>query len=92
VLRAAGPLDRVLGATDAPVTRVRSGDAERLAAALRGHGLSVQSDGSGMLLVHGTPPERVGAIAAQHGVALAELVAVSRSLEDAFFELTEGVA
>jgi ABC-2 type transport system ATP-binding protein len=92
VLRAAGPLEGVLGVADAPVTRVRSADAERLTAALRGHGVSVESDGSDALLVPGTPPERVGAIAAQHGVALAELVAVSRSLEDAFFELTEGVA
>jgi ABC-2 type transport system ATP-binding protein len=92
VLRAAGPLDRVLGAADGPVTRVRSADAQRLAAALRGHGLSVESDGSDALLVRATPPDRVGAVAAQHGVALAELVAVSRSLEDAFFELTEGAA
>jgi hypothetical protein len=31
-------------------------------------------------------------VAADHQVALAELVAVARSLEDVFFELTEGEA
>jgi ABC-2 type transport system ATP-binding protein len=40
------------------------------------------------LLVRGTPPDAVGAVAAEHGIALSELVAVSRSLEEAFFELT----
>ena len=32
----------------------------------------------------------IGEIAAEHRVALSELVAVSRSLEDAFLELTGG--
>ena len=35
-------------------------------------------------------PEAVGRVAADHGIALSELVAASRSLEDAFFELTGG--
>jgi hypothetical protein len=43
-------------------------------------------------MVRGVTPEVVGEIAAEHRVALAELVAVSRSLEDVFFELTEGEA
>ena len=34
-------------------------------------------------------PRLVGAVAAEHGVPLSELVAVSRSLEDAFLDLTE---
>jgi ABC-2 type transport system ATP-binding protein len=88
-LRASGPLDVVLeGARDA-VTRVRSADTERLATALRDRSLAVERDGAGTLLVPGAAPELVGAVAAEHGVALAELVAVSRSLEDAFFDLTE---
>jgi hypothetical protein len=37
-------------------------------------------------------PDVVGTVAAEHRVALVELVAVSRSLEEAFFELTEGEA
>jgi ABC-2 type transport system ATP-binding protein len=44
------------------------------------------------LLVRGASPEAVGAVAAEHGIALSELVAVSRSLEDAFFELTAEAA
>jgi ABC-2 type transport system ATP-binding protein len=88
-LRGSGPLETVLGGSDGPVTRVRSADADRLAALLRERDHLVEADGAGTLLVRGTAPEAVGQVAAEHGVALAELVAVSRSLEEAFFELTE---
>jgi ABC-2 type transport system ATP-binding protein len=87
-LRGSGPLEQVLGGADGPVTRVRSAEDERLAGLLRDQGLVVD-DGAGALLVRGAPPERVGAVAAEHGVALVELVAAARSLEEAFFELTE---
>jgi ABC-2 type transport system ATP-binding protein len=87
VLRASGPLEGVLGGSDGPVTRVRTAEAERLAALLRERGMLVDPEGS-KLMVRGTAPEAVGAVAAEHGVALAELVAVARSLEEAFFELT----
>jgi ABC-2 type transport system ATP-binding protein len=89
VLRGSGPLESVLGGADGPVTRVRAADAERLAGLLREDNHFVEPDGSGALLVRGTEPEVVGRVAADHQVALAELVAVSRSLEDVFFELTE---
>ncbi len=92
VLRDSGPLERVLGGADGPVTRVRSADAERLAGLLRQRATPVEPDGPGTLLVSGTAPAVVGAVAAEHGVALSELVAVSRSLEDAFLELTEEAA
>jgi ABC-2 type transport system ATP-binding protein len=88
-LRGSGPLERVLGGTDGPVTRVRAPEADRLAGLLRQRDHAVDVDGAGALLVRGTPPEAVGRVAADHGIALAELVAVSRSLEEAFFELTE---
>jgi ABC-2 type transport system ATP-binding protein len=88
-LRGAGPLESVLGGTDGPVTRVRAGEGERLATLLREGGHAVDADGAGVLLVRGSTPEAVGAVAAEHGVALSELVAVSRSLEEAFFEMTE---
>ncbi len=87
-LRGSGPLEQVLGGADGPVTRVRSAEDERLAGLLREQGLVVD-DGAGALLVRGAPPERVGVVAAEHGVALVELVAAARSLEEAFFELTE---
>ena len=88
-LRASGALESVLGTPDGPVTRVRSADAERLAGLLRERGIAVEPQDLNALLVR-RAPEVVGAIAAEHGVALVELVAVSRSLEEAFFELTEG--
>jgi hypothetical protein len=50
----------------------------------------VNTGDTGALLVPGTRPEIVGQVAADKGVALAELVAVSRSLEEVFFELTGG--
>jgi ABC-2 type transport system ATP-binding protein len=90
VLRGSGPLESVLGgSTDGPVTRVRAADADRLAALLRERSHFVEPDGDDALLVRGAPPEAVGEVAAEHRVVLSELVAVSRSLEDAFFELTE---
>ena len=82
----------MLGATGAPVTRVRAGELERLGELLRAQGLAVEPQSSGALLVAGVTPEQVGAVAAEHGVALSELVAVSRSLEDAFLELTSVAA
>ena len=91
-LRASGPLQQVLGAAEGAVTRVRAADNERLAAALRERGITVDEDASGALVALGTPPETVGQVAAEHGLALVELGAVSRSLEDVFFELTEDTA
>ena len=91
-LRASGPLQQVLGAAEGAVTRVRAADNERLAAALRERGISVDEEASGALVALGTPPEVVGQVAAEHGLALVELGVVSRSLEDVFFELTEDEA
>jgi ABC-2 type transport system ATP-binding protein len=90
VLRASGTLDQVLGGADGPVTRVRARDADRLAGLLREQDHAVEPETDGALLVRGAAPEAVGEVAAEHRVALSELVAVSRSLEDVFFELTEG--
>jgi ABC-2 type transport system ATP-binding protein len=89
VLRANGPLEQVLGAADGPASRVRSADPGRLAALLRERGFAVENGTVDGLIVRGAPPEAVGAIACEHRVALVELGAVSRSLEDVFFELTE---
>jgi ABC-2 type transport system ATP-binding protein len=106
VLRANGTLESVLGGTDGPVTRVRAGEAVRLADALRARGMDVEGDAgtpagdgpvanrlsAGALIVRGFAPDAVGAVAAEHAIALSELVAVSRSLEDAFLELTAEAA
>ncbi len=88
-LRASGPLETVLGTADGPTTRVRAADRDALLAALSSAGIAVDPEPSGSFLARGTAPEAVGLAAAGHGVALTELVAVARSLEDAFFELTQ---
>jgi ABC-2 type transport system ATP-binding protein len=91
ILRASGPLELVLGSAEdgGPVTRVGSADSDRLAALLRERGVAVEPDGAGILLARGAPPELVGQVAADHRIALFELGAQRRSLEDAFFALTE---
>ena len=88
-LRGSGTLQSVLGGSNGPVTRVRAADAERLAFVLRDRVQAVEPNGNGTLLVRGAPTELVGEVAAEHRLVLSELVAVSRSLEDAFLELTE---
>jgi ABC-2 type transport system ATP-binding protein len=90
-LRASGPLEQVLGATNGsgPVTRVRTADGDRLAGLLRQRGITLESNGSGVLLARGVAPEVVGAVAAEHRVPLVELGAESLSLEEAFLSLTE---
>jgi ABC-2 type transport system ATP-binding protein len=89
VMRAGGPLESVLGSPDGPVTKVRAASGDQLLAALRVRGVTAEPDGSNGLIVRGTSPEVVGEIANDERIALAELVAVSRSLEEAFFDITE---
>jgi ABC-2 type transport system ATP-binding protein len=99
-LRASGPLERVLGeagrgdgnGAGGAATVVRAQEGGRLADALRGAGHGVEPAPDGALLVRGAAPEDVGLIAAEHGIALAELRAVAPTLEDAFLALTEAVA
>jgi ABC-2 type transport system ATP-binding protein len=89
VMRASGPIERVLGGGGEPIARVRSSDSERLAGLLRERGITVDGQTGDLLLVHGVPPEAVGEVAAEHRVVLRELGVQTRSLEEAFFELTE---
>ena len=89
-LRASGPLDEVLAQAEGGGTRVRARDLEALSAGLRASGIEFTEAETGALLVHGAAPEAVGAAANEQHVPLSELVAVGRSLEDVFFELTGG--
>jgi ABC-2 type transport system ATP-binding protein len=72
--------------------RVRTSEGERLAAALRADGLRVVPNGDGELRVSGADAARVGTIAFRAGVPILELTQERASLEDVFFELTEGDA
>jgi ABC-2 type transport system ATP-binding protein len=69
-------------------TVVRAVDAAGLTRALQAAGFAVQHGDDGALLVAGTDPSQVGAIAATAGLALIDLRPVERGLEDLFFQLT----
>jgi ABC-2 type transport system ATP-binding protein len=68
-------------------TTVRSPAADRLAELLGEGGITATTTGDGRLSVV-APPERVGEIAAQHGIVLHELSVERASLEEVFLELT----
>jgi ABC-2 type transport system ATP-binding protein len=87
-LRGQGTLEQVLGGADGPATVVQGKDPERLAAALMRSGYRVERERD-QLTVTGATPEQVGEIANSEQVALMHLTPRSRSLEAAFFELTE---
>jgi ABC-2 type transport system ATP-binding protein len=70
--------------------RVRTTDGARLTAVLRGQGIQVDPDGDGDLRVHGADAARVGTLAFEAGVPVLELRQEDATLEDVFFELTEG--
>ena len=68
-------------------TMVRSPTAGELAARLAGASIDTTDAGDGRLIVN-APPERVGEIAAEHGIVLHELSVERASLEEVFLELT----
>ena len=74
---------RVKGCTEA---------AARAASVLAGAGATVAPAGPQMLTVSGLPAERVVAVLAGGGVPFAEVTSHRASLEEAYLELTDGVA
>ncbi len=74
-------------AVAAGAARVRSPEAQRLAALLVEAGLEARAIGDGALAVS-APPERVGEIAAEGRIVLHELTAERATLEEVFLELT----
>ncbi|MDT0463638.1 ABC transporter ATP-binding protein [Streptomyces gibsoniae] len=70
------------------VVRVRTDEVGRLASLLAGPDVSIVSEEPGVLQVTGLAGERIGRIAADNGIALAELTPQRASLEEAFMELT----
>jgi ABC-2 type transport system ATP-binding protein len=86
-LRAQGTLERVLGGVDGPVTEVVAEDPAALASALRAAGLAARREGA-TLVVPNADPAQVGRIAGAAGLTLLLLAPRSRSLEQAFFDLT----
>ncbi|HXV94632.1 MAG TPA: ATP-binding cassette domain-containing protein [Pseudonocardia sp.] len=86
----AGSVRELLGGGDG--VRVHTPQADRLLDLLRRDGVAAEPAGPGVLLVPGATPRAVGELAARHGIALDELHAVRRSLEDVFFALTSPAA
>jgi ABC-2 type transport system ATP-binding protein len=84
--------DVIARSTDQSV-RVRTPDADRLAALIAGAGGKAVPDpsgsGAGLLTVTGLPASRIGELAASGAVVLHELTPMA-SLEEAFMELTSG--
>ncbi|WP_028057872.1 ATP-binding cassette domain-containing protein [Candidatus Solirubrobacter pratensis] len=70
------------------LVRVRSPHATRLRELLLGDGVTVRSDGPGILEVGGLAIEEIGDRAATEGLTLHELSAHQASLEAAFMEMT----
>jgi ABC-2 type transport system ATP-binding protein len=68
--------------------RVRTKEADKLRELLTGPDVTVSSPEPGVLLVTGFSSEWIGQIAAEEGIALAELTPQQASLEEAFMELT----
>ncbi|CAA9510482.1 MAG: Efflux ABC transporter, ATP-binding protein [uncultured Solirubrobacteraceae bacterium] len=86
-LRARGTLAEVLG-HEGGGAAVRSPDSDRLASLLTAQGAKISRTGPDELLVGGMPAARVGEVAAAERLVLHALGDRSRSLEDAFLELT----
>ncbi|MFJ9901047.1 ABC transporter ATP-binding protein [Streptomyces sp. NPDC091280] len=70
------------------MVRVRTNEAEKLRELLAGPDITVSSQEPGVLLVTGITSEWIGRVAAEEGIALAELTPQQASLEEAFMELT----
>jgi ABC-2 type transport system ATP-binding protein len=84
---AQAPLAELL-ATGRGGTRVAGPDVPRLAEVLTADGAEVEAAGDGAIVVHDRNGEEVGRAIAEHRIVIAELTAVSTSLEEIFFELT----
>ncbi|GAA4922912.1 ATP-binding cassette domain-containing protein [Nonomuraea thailandensis] len=85
----AGPVSDLYGAA---AVQVRSPQAERLRAALRGEGVTVEARHPDVLRVQGLTAPEVAAAAARHGIALHELTQERPTLERAFLDLTGGAS
>jgi ABC-2 type transport system ATP-binding protein len=81
-------VDEFVRRASGAAVRVRSPEAARLGELLAAPGVSVSDAGPGLLEVAGLAAERIGEVAAAHGIVLHELTPLRASLEEAFMELT----
>jgi ABC-2 type transport system ATP-binding protein len=85
------PLDRLTART-AQQIRVRSGQPDALAVALRAGGLDVSPGDGDAITVAGASQPAVAQLAFDLGIVVYEIAAQASSLEDVFFSLTNGTA
>ncbi|MFE9552344.1 ATP-binding cassette domain-containing protein [Streptomyces sp. NPDC006703] len=71
------------------LVRVRTEESEKLRGLLAGPDVTIGSQEPGVLEVSGLSSDRIGRIAADHAIALAELTPQQALLEEAFMELTK---
>jgi len=81
-------VDELVRNASGNVVLVRSPQAEALRDRIISDGVSVVSNTPGQLEVHGLPAERIGEVAAAHGIVLHELTPQHVSLEQAFMDMT----
>lgn len=86
---AQAPLERLMEQRATSV-RVAGPDVGRLGELLRGDGAAVSGDGDGSILVADRSGEQIGRVIAANAIVISELAPVGQSLEEVFFELTEG--
>ena len=84
-----GPLRELLQGA-AKSVRVRTPDASRLIGALQAAGITTHGEGPDTVVATNTTPEVVGPVMAQTGVVVYEMTSSSESLEELFFQMTEG--
>jgi ABC-2 type transport system ATP-binding protein len=88
-LAAKGPL-RVLLQGRTTTVRVRTPDAPRLAAVLSAAGIEARHEGPDTVVAERTTAESVGPVMAENGIVVYEMGSSGESLEQLFFEKTEG--
>jgi len=72
------------------IVRVRSPQADEIAAGVAGADVTVTPLTPGVLEIEGLVAEQIGELAAKHGYVLHELVQQQVTLEEAFMDLTQG--
>jgi ABC-2 type transport system ATP-binding protein len=91
-LIAEAPISDLLADSAGNYVRVRSPQADDLAAALQARGATVTSGADGALAVTGASTGEIGAAASAGGITLTELSERQVSLEDRYMELTRDTA
>jgi len=87
VLRAQGPLASLVAQSRSSM-RIRSPEADRLAAGVAQLGMAARRPAADVVVVDGVTPEQLGPLLAANRVVIYEMFQESRGLEDLFLSLT----